>query len=252
MGLTIHYQLQTPKIEIEDIRCLAEAFRQFAKDLPFTEVGDLVEFEGKDADFENALKDDEYRWLKIQAGQFVNDGDRMLRVAATHLIGFSTWPGEGCEEANFGFCQYPAFVPCPTRSGPKRRYSTHLNGWQWGSFCKTQYASDPKCGGVQNFLRCHLCVIKLLDFAKSTGQISVEVKDEGGYWEERNLQKLANEVGDWNAMIAAHAGIFKDALNSQGITLESAITGFQDFEHLEARGLARLKNLQSKRRKDNP
>ena len=47
-------------------------------------------------------------WLLIQAGQYVNDPrDEGYRVAPTHVIAFSTWPGQGCEEANFGLCRYP-------------------------------------------------------------------------------------------------------------------------------------------------
>ena len=38
-----------------------------------------------------------------------------------------------------------------TRRGPLK---TGLSGWRWSSFCKTQYASNPQCGGVPHFLRC--------------------------------------------------------------------------------------------------
>jgi hypothetical protein len=161
------------------------------------------------------------------------------------MIAFSTWPGEGCEEANFGFCRYPAFIDCPTRLGCKKRYTTHLGGWRWKSFCKTHYASDPRLGGVSHFLCCHLCVIKLLDFAKSTGLIDVEVSDEGGYWEHRDLEKLGHEVGDWNAFVAACAGLAQDAAKTQGITVESAIAGFPNFEHVEAQGEAKIEKLRA-------
>ena len=60
-----------------------------------------------------------------------------------------------------------------------------MAGWRWGSFCKTQYASNPACGGVENFLRCHLVVVRLLDFLRATGLVAVEAHDEGGYWEHR-------------------------------------------------------------------
>ena len=114
----------------------------------------------------------------------------------------------------------------------KRRVRTGLTGWCWSSFCKTQYASNPACGGVQNFLRCHLNVIALLDFAKSLGMVE-GVKDEGSYWETRDVEALAREVGSWNEMIAAFAGQFKDAL---GAGVVSEIANFPNFEHLEARG----------------
>lgn len=46
----------------------------------------------------------------------------------------------------------------------KRKIKTGLgSGWRHSSFCKTQYASDPECGGVPNFLKCHISLITLLD-----------------------------------------------------------------------------------------
>ena len=123
-----------------------------------------------------------------------------------------------------------------------------LAGWRWSSFCKTQYASDPDYGGVQNFLRCHLCVVKLLDFAKATGLMSVEVQDEGGYWEARSLEKLAREVGQWNEFVAAISGMVGDLAQAVGVTYESAIAGFPNFEHLEARGRQRLEEIRSQLR----
>ncbi len=175
MGLTIHYKLRTQLTEAGDIRTLVESLRQLARDLPFKEVGELLEFQGQDADFESSDSDDEHRWLKIQAGNYVVQDDRHYQVRPLHIIGFSTWPGEGCESANLGFCQYPAFVSVPSSSGRDKRLATHLSGWSWASFCKTQYASDPECGGVQNFIRCHLCIVKLLDFAKSVSKKPVLV-----------------------------------------------------------------------------
>ena len=33
----------------------------------------------------------------------------------------------------------------------------------WSSFCKTQYANDPRCGGWENFQRAHLSVLAVLE-----------------------------------------------------------------------------------------
>jgi hypothetical protein len=110
--------------------------------------------------------------------------------------------------------------------------ATALKGWSWKSFCKTEYASDPALGGVENFLRCHLSVIRLLDHAKELG-ILEDVKDEGSYWEKRDIRALAEEVGRWNEFIAGIVGRMKDAL---GGDIEAAILKFQNFEHLEANG----------------
>ena len=249
MGLTIHYSLQTDIARIDDIRHLAGSIREFARDLPFKEVGELVEFQGKDADHDQSGKEDEHRWLKIQAGRYIQNGNHHFSVKPLHLIAFRTWPGEGCEPANIGFCRYPATVDVPFGQDRTKKIRTRLTGWSWGSFCKTQYASDPECGGIQNFLRCHLCVVKLLDFIQKTGLVQVEVSDEGEYWDKRDLGELAREVGEWNQFIAAFSGILKDAAGKNGMVVESAIAGFANFEHLEAKGLERLEQLR-KRTKD--
>jgi hypothetical protein len=239
VGLTIHYNLETKVTAEADVRRLVEGLRQFALDLPFQQVEEVVEFKGKYVTSDD--QDDPCRWLKIQAGRYLTKGQYSYPVAPLHIMAFTTNPGEGCEPASFGFCRYPERIVDPQQR--KRRIHTDLLGWSWQSFCKTQYASDPACGGVANFLRCHLCVIKLLDFAKKTGLIEVEVSDEGGYWEERNLETLAKQVANWNEMIAAFAGQMKEAAQALGLEADSAIASFQNFEHLEAKGLERFKDL---------
>ena len=110
--------------------------------------------------------------------------------------------------------------------------ATSLRGWSWKSFSKTQYASNPECGGVENFLRCHLTVVSLLDHAAKLGVLR-KVSDESGFWQNRNVEALAKEVGEWNAQIAGFVGQFKDAL---GTDFVAEITKFPNFEHLEPEG----------------
>ena len=241
MGLTIHYKLTTKLADPKEVRQLVETMRQFALDLPFQEVGEIKEFKGKDTDRNSP--DDPNLWLKIQAGAFVKGEKRAYNVAPKHIIAFETVPGEGSEPANFGFCQYPAFVP----GNEGKRVATGLRGWQWGSFCKTQYASDPKCGGVENFLRCHLSIVKLLDFIKKSELVTVKVSDEGGYWEDRNLETLVKEIGDWNVFIAGMTSVIRS--QAEGMTVEAPITGFPNFEHLEAKGLDLLAHLHRRLKK---
>lgn len=231
MGLTIHYSLATDLTKPKDVRQLVEAVRQFALDLPFESVSDIIEFTSDDPEPE----DDTARWLRIQSEGHVEVNHCHYRVPPKHCIAFSTWPGQGCEAANFGFCKYPAYI-----NVEGRRVATKRKGWSWSSFCKTQYASDPSCGGVQHFLRCHLGVIKILDFINATGLAQLEVSDEGGYFDQRDVKALAQEVGEWNEFIAGFTGQLRDVVGSE---LEAAITSFPNFEHLEARGLARLEKL---------
>lgn len=108
----------------------------------------------------------------------------VIEIIRPHpLVCFPVWPGKGCEPAAFGFCNLPA-----------------VEGWQWSYSCCTQPASRPEHGGLENFLRCHLAVIGLLDAIKRAGLAEVEVIDDGGYWERRDPKKLAEGVRAWNGV----------------------------------------------------
>ena len=235
MGLTIHYHMQANTRSPKKARQLLEQLRQKALDLPFKTVSEVIDLSGEHADFENVAQDDPHRWLLIQAEKSVPQGNVHYVVKPKRVIAFSTWPGEGSEPANFGLSLFPRAIEVEDRDrwpDQTKRLRTNLGGWTWGSFCKTQYASNPECGGIEHFLRCHLAVVALLDHAAAIG-ILKEVSDEGGYWEKRDVKALAQEVGEWNNLIAGWAGRLKDAF---GKAVESEITKFPDFEHLEAKG----------------
>jgi len=227
MGLTIHYSLQSNTQSAKHARELVEQLRQRALDLPFQEVGEIVELQGEQCDYQKHDRYDPRRWLLVQAGQYIERGNYHIPVSPSHVISFTTLPGEGTEQANLGLCKYPATIEVNGR-----RVRTNLKGWRWSSFCKTQYASNPAHGGIEHFLKCHLAVIALLDHAKQIGVLR-EVSDEGEFWGKRDIEALAKSVGEWNSMIAGWAGRLKDALGPQVV---SEITNFPNFEHLEAKG----------------
>ena len=230
MGLTIHYRLKYTGPE--NARKLVEQLHQAAQDLPFKEVQNIVDLQGEACELEKLDTEDPLRWLIIQAQASLKLAEHTyLDVRPNRIIAFETWPGEGCETANFGLCQYPATIEYQGK--PLR---TNLSGWRWGSFCKTQYASDPECGGVENFIRCHLLVVAMLDKAKALGCLD-EVHDEGKFWDNRDVKALVPEIESWNKMIVAFAGQLKDAL---GDGVESPITEFSNFEQLELAGQNQL------------
>ena len=105
----------------------------------------------------------------------------------------------------------------------------------WSSFCKTQYANDPRVGGWANFQRAHLSVLAILEHMQQLG-FTVRVKDESDFWKHRDLAALAKTIGASDAMIAGMAGILKDAAEAgdQGLELESPVLGRPDFERVEA------------------
>ncbi len=143
----------------------------------------------------------------------VEIGNASFSVPPAHVIAFSTIPGAGSEPANFGLCRYPATIGVRGFVGDRRlrRVRNKLGGWRWCSFCKTQYASNPKWGGLRNFLRCHVTLVTLLDHAKLLGLLD-GVNDEGDYWQKRDVAELASEVGRWNVLVAGFAGRLKDQL----------------------------------------
>ena len=227
MGLTIHYSFESDAPNADHARRLVEQLHQVACDLPLAEVGEVVELAGDEASHERVSDDENRRWLLIQAMRLFERGETRALLKPLHVIAFTTLPGPGCEAANFGLCRYPTHT-----SLGERTVRTRLAGWYWQSFCKTQYASDPQLGGVENFLRCHLLLAKLLDHAQRLG-ILAEVTDEGGYWQSRDVAALAREVGRWNRFVAGIAGHIKD--NFPGGII-APITEYPNFEHLEAEG----------------
>ncbi len=249
MGLTIHWKLKFDGSKV-DALSLVNQMRSKAMDMSFEEVSEVAHFAGQVCDYELMRgKDNPWFWALIQTQGNVTvkpDGTRLkknenssvgtcwISVKPIEAILFRTWPGEGCEEANFGLCRYPKSI---AHNG--QMIATRLGtGWHWHSFCKTQYANEK---GVMNFLRCHTLVVAMLDHAKEL-EILEEVHDEGDYWEKRDLKALAEEVGRWDAFVAALAGVLKDVVGSADMQLQAPILERPDFEHLEMLGLQHLGN----------
>ncbi|WP_207714325.1 hypothetical protein [Scytonema sp. UIC 10036] len=144
------------------------------------------------------------------------------RENSTYIIGFDSLPGEGSETPIFGLATHSEIKD--------------VNDWMWTGFCKTQYASNPEYGGLENFLKCHLLIVKMLDVACELG-ITCDVSDEGGYWEKRNIEKLVSNIRKHNILMAALTGKIKDDLAVIGnIPVLSPIFDYPNFEHLEAEG----------------
>lgn len=227
MGLTVHYTLAADCKSAAQARRLLGKLRQRALDLPVESVTELQEPRGTVPRWDDGVEHDGL-WLSCIG--MVRRGARAYDLLPRHAVAFDVRLGPGCENASFGLCTYPKTM---TASG--KRIRTGYQGWRWQSFCKTQYASNPACGGMENFLRCHLSLTRLLDEAVKLG-ISADVYDEGKFWQNRNIQALAQEVGEWNELLAGLAGELKDLLDDN---VESAIAKFPNFEHLEARGRAK-------------
>jgi len=210
MGLTIHYDLRFGAAKTLVVSRLIKRLHAAARDLPFDQVEPIVEFQ-----LSPNVSPPQFPCGLFHADGHAPVGRSGIERPLKSLAAFRVLPGPGCESAEFGLARF-----------------TRQRSWSWHAFCKTQYASDTRAGGVENFLRCHLSVVRLLDRAGQLG-FDVSVADEGGYWKHRDRNKLVLELVEYNQLIAGLGGQFKDAV---GDNVTSPIFGFPNFEHLEARG----------------
>jgi hypothetical protein len=234
MGLTIHWNWQGPE-STDEARTVIEQLRQRALDLPFESVSEIVHFEGEDARYDRDRQDDEFGWLKVQARHTIWNDDYTTgwECKPLEIMGFEIAVAPGSEPMNVTVATYPRTIQITDRNtGKRKRLRTGRSDWSGQGFCKTQYASDPRCGGIPNFLRAHLSVCRMLEHAKEVG-LHVEVSDEGGFFEKRNIPELVEAIGEWNQLIAGFVGAMTDKV---GKNVEAPIRNFPNFEHLEAKG----------------
>jgi hypothetical protein len=133
--------------------------------------------------------------------------------------------------------------------GDPIEFPTRRRGcYSWQGSCKTQYAGNPRLGGEANFLRAHLSLIELFDKLRIAG-LKTRVRDDSGYAEHRDVDRLLNSLRSWDAIIARFAGAIGDALGAESGTLAAPIKDRPDFEHLEARGIEELRKLARRQRR---
>lgn len=238
MGLSVCYELRAA-VGVDEARRMVQALHDVAVTLPFQEVMDVAEWSETD----DAEADPEERhWLKLFGTQFGRkqrpDGeDFWIEIPPKHAIGFGVQVAEGAETAQFGLATHPAVVE-KVINDRTELIETGLAGvYSWAQCCKTQYAGLPHFGGVENFLTAHLSLIELLDHARKLG-FQVEAHDDSGYWEDRDRERLARQLAEWNGLIAALAGQLKDRMGSGSQGVQAPILSAPNFEHLEAEGLA--------------
>jgi len=265
MGLTIHYTLSLPgrTSETNALKKL-EALRQRCMDIPLKECDSkLMTFAGWGCNFKSVEQESDNQWFLIQAqrhASYVQDGKHvrlakpadweknwpmgMHSLVPTRIVGFKTWPGEGCEGCNVGLTKAPETFDAQVSQYHEKVVlkTPHAREWFWSSFCKTQYANDPACGGLENFLRCHLSVVAMLDAAIEVG-FKVTVRDEGHYWENRSVTELIKQIGSWDRFIAAIGGAFKQIVGDTGLACVGSMDSNKNLEQLEAEGVKQFKDL---------
>ena len=219
MGLTIHYKLAIAKnLSVAIVRELAQRTAHYAQKIGCAEVGELMRVEA----------DTPFTPLFVSVGR--EEDCCFGHVPAKRGWVVEVAPGDGCESALFGLCQYPRRIPF--RAGSIA--TGFEGGWLLKGFCKTQYAGEH---GWEHFLKCHRQIISLLDFWRQLG-VMVEVTDEGEYWEKRSEEKLRNKLRQYDGLVAAVGGMLKDASTDadNGLSVESPISDYVHFERLEHEG----------------
>lgn len=231
MGLTIHYTIEF-KGTTKQLQKKLEEVRRICLDLPFEKVGERVRTVNITKDIiriydelsqkvnypnnskENlAMRDSILKELgtstsqMVELGEWKQEGNRSWNeVKPTTMVSLDLWPGEGCESMDLFFQLIDGIFVC-------------------NSFCKTQYAEE--------FVQCHLLIIKMLDILKEKG-FEVEVVDEGEYWETRDMKVLAKNLNESTSAILAIGGLIKSGAKQAGMTVESAIDDCQNFMEVKS------------------
>ena len=236
MGLTIHYKLSVAKnLSAAVVRELARRTALYARKIGCAEVGEVMRVEA----------DTPFTGLFVRVGR--EEDCCFGTVPAKRGWVVAVTPGEGCETALFGLCQYPRRTPF--RAGSVA--TGFEGGWLLKGFCKTQYAGEH---GWEHFLKCHRQIISLLDFWRQL-DVMVEVSDEGEYWQTRSEENLRKKLQQYDGLVAAVGGIFKDASadHENASSVVSPIFDYANFERLEHEGQqefgAQIAQLQKKVRK---
>lgn len=220
MGMTIHYSLLYKGQSLPKVKQLLQALYTRARQLPFEEVREIEEHVGPDTDPKVYRKT---TWIFDP-----QDDSRSYRVMSEREITFLTNPGPGCESACFGFAKYPAVITVGDKRDRKIR--TKLAHWRWHDFCKTCYAAgEHHGGGPINFMRCHLCVVAMLDYAQELG-ILADVHDECDYWQERDVNLLYAYAGETTPELIAQVDgllqlypLLRDTMNKPALPKQEEV-----------------------------
>jgi len=192
MGLTVHYDLKFKGTEAE-VQNKLEELKFCAEQLPFAEINGpaFLDYGKWTLEKYHAKKgyNDWRDWASIQGMNYEKTDANGPKAFCLNL-----WLGEGCEPMNIGL-----------------RQCWNSNYWTWYSFCKTQYAEE--------FVKCHLLVIRMLDECKRL-DILKDVRDEGKYWETRDIKVLGGNINESTEMLQDLFG----KLSKTEFQIESPIT----------------------------
>jgi hypothetical protein len=264
MGLSISYDWKV-KTDLKSARRMIVRFHAIARKLPFDDVSEIYEQDPPDNNAIFRLYDGSFRRGALYLSRRRDDGkEEIVDVPALHALFFHVRV-HGAETASIGLASHPPVVVHHEDiiewnedgsesgrllgQGDPIEFPTRRRGYySWHSFCKTQYAGNPKLGGEANFLKAHLSLIELLDQI-SAFDVQVRIRDDSKYARHRDVDRLLASLRDWDAIVASIVGNIGDALGDQSGVLAAPIKDRPDFEHLEAKGIGVLRRMAARQRK---
>jgi hypothetical protein len=256
MGLTVYYGMKTRADANAARRMVARMYQRIRK-LAWDEVSEVLEIDPPDG---------KYVFEKKEADRFKPGGEylprkradgeeELVEVPSLHVIYFVARI-EGAESAMFGLASHPPVVVhraaviergangCEMKhigAGEAVEVPTRLRGWySWRSFCKTQYAANPKLGGEEHFLRAHLSLFEAMDICKKLG-LKTWIRDDARYHKHRSVEKLLESLRWHDELVAGFVGALGDRLGKREGAIVAPIKDRPDFEHLEARGMREIR-----------
>jgi hypothetical protein len=264
MGLTVYYDWKV-KAELPAAYRLISKLHRIAQELPFDRVSEVYEQGAPQgaAKFQPYTGKFCHGWLYLPRKR--GDGEEeLVHVPAIHAI-FFTAQVAGAETVLVGLASHPpVVVHCEDvierdedgqelrrfcNQGEPIEFPTRRRGYySWHSFCKTQYAGNPRLGGEANFLKAHLSLIELFDRMMALG-VKVCVRDDSQYAKHRDVNRLLASLRQWDAIVAGIAGKLSDALRDDSNAVLAPIIDRPDFEHLEAKGMDEIKKLAARQRR---
>jgi plasmid stabilization system protein ParE len=227
MGLTVYYDWKT-KIDAPSARRMIAKFRALAAKLPFDDVSEIYEQDPPDGKSVFRRYRHSFRQGALYLPRTRADGEKeTVDVPALHALFFHV-NVRGAETASIGLASHPPVVVHQEDiiernedgsesgrllgQGDPVEFPTRRRGYySWHSFCKTQYAGNPKLGGEANFLKAHLSLIELLDQIRASG-VNVRIRDDSRYAKHGDVDRLLRCLRDWDALVARFVGNLGDAL----------------------------------------
>jgi hypothetical protein len=211
MGLTVHYDWKL-KCDLSTARRMIARFRAAAQKLPFDDISEIYEQDPPDKKALFRSYRHSFRKGDLYLPRTRDDGEEeVVSVPALHALFFHVRV-KGAETASIGLASHPPVVVHREDVIERRKdgseggrrfgqgapieFATRRRGYySWHSFCKTQYAGNPKLGGEANFLKAHLTLIELLDQISAAGA-QVRIRDDSRYAKHRNVDRLLRSLRD--------------------------------------------------------